>query len=62
MEEIADKQGLDVASTFWDVGKFFDSISIVRLVKLAVPMGFPVLVAAVDLQLQVATRVIKRAG
>ena len=62
LDELAVLSGLDSLSIYWDVEKFYDSICIVQLVKLAAGRGFPLHVAAIDLQVHLGLRIIRWAG
>ena len=56
LDELAVLSGQKSAGVYYDVEKFYDSLDVVQLAKLSTSLGFPVLVAAMDLQIHVSAR------
>ena len=59
MDEPAVLSGQKSAGVYYDVEKFYDSLDVVQLVKFPTSLGFPVLVAAMDLQIHVAAKALR---
>ena len=59
LDELAVLSGQKSAGVHYDVEKFYDSLDVAQLVKFSTYLGFPVLVAAMDLQIHVAARALR---
>ena len=62
IEELAVLSGMSSLSIFWDLMKFYDSISLAILVGMVKQFGYSPLVAALDLQAHVGLRVLRWSG
>ena len=59
LEELHVMEGGAVANTFWDLEKFYDSISLPLLIELAEEAGYPLDLFFFDLLFHLAPRVLK---
>ena len=58
-DEIAAAHGLATASLFWDLEKFYDTIDVYRLARLAAQEGYPMKMCTMDLYMHTAPRMLK---
>ena len=62
MGELCVLSGMTAITVFWDLAKFYDSLDLVVVVSLAQRAGFPVRVAAMDLQVHTGLRFLRWHG
>ena len=62
LDEVAVEQGGFVASIYWDIGKFFDSICPGKLIHLAMEQNIDKGLMAIAMQVHMAPRVLKTRG
>ena len=62
LDELIVQEGGHNINIYWDVEKFYDSVDLVKLLIFAQERGFPLAVAALDLQAHLAMRVLRWCG